>query len=75
MPLVKETIKTEIKTAFEQVMNQSDDDRAGAIDKVADKIASTIVEAIKSVQITYAGGLVAPAMGGPLTGIFKYTIL
>ena len=32
MALVKATIKSEIKEAFTQVMDQQDDDREGAID-------------------------------------------
>lgn len=71
--LVKATIKREIKSAFTQVMNDQGD-RNEAIDKVADKIADAVVNAIKSTQITYSAGLVAPPMGGAVTGTFTYTI-
>ena len=74
MPLVKATIKSELKSAFTAVMDQSDDDRAGALDKVADKLADAIINAIKSQLITYSAGLVAPPTGGPVTGVFNYTI-
>ena len=74
MPLVKATIKSEVKEAFTAVMNQKDDDREGALDKVADKLADAIINAIKSQQITYTAGLVAPSMGGPVTGAFNYVI-
>jgi len=74
MPLVKATIKSEVKDAFTAVMNQKDDDREGALDKVADKLADAIINAIKSQQITYTAGLVAPSMGGPVTGAFNYVI-
>lgn len=74
MPLVKATIKSEVKDAFTAVMNQKDDDREGALDKVADKLADAIINAIKSQQITYTAGLVAPSMGGPVTGTFNYKI-
>lgn len=74
MPLVKATIKSEVKEAFTAVMNQQDDDREGALDKVADKLADAIINAIKSQQITYTAGLVAPSMGGPVTGAFNYVI-
>ena len=74
MPLVKATIKSEVKGAFTAVMNQKDDDREGALDKVADKLADAIINAIKSQQITYTAGLVAPSMGGPVTGAFDYEI-
>ena len=46
----------------------------GVLDKVADKLADAIINAIKSQQITYSAGLVAPSMGGPVTGMFNYTI-
>lgn len=74
MPLVKATIKNEVKEAFTAVMNQQGDDREGALDKVADKLADAIINAIKSQQITYSAGLVAPSMGGPVTGAFNYVI-
>lgn len=74
MPLVKATIKSEVKEAFTAVMNQQGDDREGALDKVADKLADAIINAIKSQQITYSAGLVAPSMGGPVTGTFNYDI-
>lgn len=73
MPLVKETIKAGIKSAFTSVMEDTGD-REAALDKVADKIAATVIDAIKSVQITYGGGLATPPMGGPVEGIFQYTI-
>ncbi|MFR9545357.1 MAG: hypothetical protein SNJ29_07240 [Rikenellaceae bacterium] len=76
MALVHATIKSEVAAAFEAVMTQADDDRSGAIDTVADKIATAIENAIKSMEITYSTGLVAPAgtAGGPVTGTFTYTI-
>ncbi|MCR9011954.1 MULTISPECIES: hypothetical protein [Porphyromonadaceae] len=73
MALEKATIKKEIKTAFVTVMNQQED-REDAIDKVADKIADAVINAIKSVQIDYVTGLVAPPTGGTVTGKFNYII-
>ena len=73
MPLVKATIKAGIKSAFTQVMEQQEN-REEALDKVSDKIADTLVEAIKGMQITYTSGLVAPPMGGPVTGTFQCVI-
>ena len=73
MPLVKETIKAGIKSAVTSVMEDTGD-REAALDKVADKIAATVIDAIKSTQITYSGGLAAPPMGVPVEGIFQYTI-
>lgn len=73
MPLVKASIKGEIKSAFTAVMDQKEN-RGDALDKVADKLADAIINAIKSQQITYSAGLVAPSTGGPVTGMFNYTI-
>lgn len=73
MALVKTAIKEAAKAAFTQVMNQ-EDDREGAIDKVADSLAQTIIAAIQSATITYTGGLIAPPSGGPVTGAFECTI-
>lgn len=74
MPLVKESIKAEVKDAFVSVMKQ-EENRTDALDKVADKIADAVINAIKSMQITYSTGLVAPPMGGPVTGVFTCTIM
>ena len=69
MALSKATIKGEIKSAFTAVMEQ-EQNRDGAIDTVADKIATAVINAIKSATITYTTGLVAPTGGGPVTGAF-----
>lgn len=71
--LVKETIKAGIQSAFTEVMDQ-EEGRKEALDKLAGKIAETVIEAVKSAQISYTAGLIAPAMGGPVTGTFQYTI-
>lgn len=70
--LVKQTIKSEIKSAFTEVMNQANDDRDGALYKVSDKLADAIINAIKSATITYTTGLVTSM--GPVTGTFGNTI-
>lgn len=72
MALVKATIKEEVKLAFMQVINQQDDDREGAVDKVADKLADAVINAIKSATITYTTGLTTSM--GPVTGVFGNTI-
>lgn len=72
MALVKATIKSEIKEAFTPVMGQQDDDREGAIDKVADKLADAVMNAIESATITYTAGLTTSM--GPVTGTFGNTI-
>lgn len=72
MALSKETLKSDIKAAFTGVMNQADDKREDALDKLADKIADAVITQIKSIQIIYTAGLTAPM--GPVTGQFQYTI-
>lgn len=72
--LVKETIKAGIYTAFTEVMDQ-EEGREKALDTLAGKIADAVIEAVKSAQISYTAGLIAPAMGGPVTGTFQYTIV
>ena len=74
MALVRDAIKGDIKSAFTAVMNQEGDDRMGAIDALSGKIADAVVNAINSMEINYTGGLVAPDMGGPITGAFGYQI-
>ena len=65
----KNNIKTDIKAAFESVMYNDDDNREGAIDSLAGKIADTIESAIKSATINYTSGLTAP--NGPVAGVFN----
>ena len=73
MSLVHSTIKGAIVEAFTTVMNQ-EEDREDAIDKVADKLASAIEDAIKRATITYTSGLTARSGGGPVSGTFGNTI-
>lgn len=74
MALNEATIKAGVKDAFTAVMNQ-EEDREGALDKLSSQIAKTIVAAIKSAEVTYVSGLVAPPSGGPVTGKLIHTIV
>ena len=65
----RNSIKTDIVAAFKSEMNNQTDDREGAIDNISDKIAAAIEKAIKSADIVYISGLVAP--NGPVTGTFS----
>ena len=67
----KNTLKADTKQAFVQVMNDSSDDREGALDKVAESLTAAIIKAIKSADINYLAGLIAPPGGGAVTGIFE----
>lgn len=71
MAMVKAAIKAEIKSAYTQVMNDTDD-REASIDKVSDVLADAVINAVKSITITYVSGLTT-AMG-PVTGTFQFTI-
>ena len=64
-------IKEDIAQAFTQVMHEASDDREGAIRRVAAQLAQAVVEAIRSAEVVYTSGLVAPAGGGAVTGKFE----
>lgn len=44
------------------------------MDDVSEKMADVIIEAIRSIEISYQGGLVFPETGEEITGTFKYEI-
>lgn len=71
--LVKETIKSNIKEAFNTVRGDTDSPDL-SIDDLSGILADAVIEAIKSMQITYTAGLMAPPAGGPVTGTLNYTI-
>ena len=71
--LTKGTIQSEIKEAFQAVMDQQEG-REEALDTLSGKIADAVINAIKSVQITYSAGLTTPVGGGAVTGTFQYSI-
>lgn len=72
MALVKDTIKQGFIDACTAVMDDTSDDRTGALDRVAEGYAQAVIAAIKSMKITYTGGLIAAS--GPVTGQFGCTI-
>jgi len=52
MPVVKDTIKTALKTSMIQAMDQSDPDKqSDLLDKSADDLAQIIMEAIQSATV------------------------
>lgn len=69
--LDKATIQAEVKSAFTAVMNDTSNDREGAIDTMASRIADAVIGAIRSAEIVYTSGLAAPPGGGPVTGTFQ----
>jgi ribosome recycling factor len=71
--LVKATIKSSIKKAFKDQAIKKDNPES-ALDDLAGKIADAVIDAIKSAQITYTAGLTTAPGGGPVTGMFNYTI-
>lgn len=71
--LVKETIKANIREAFNTVRGDTDSPDI-SIDDLSGILADAVIEAIKSMQITYTAGLMAPPMGGAVTGTFQCEI-
>lgn len=66
--LNKNTIKRDIIEAINSVKDQ-ETDRDQAINIFADKLADSIINAIRSSTIEYLTGLTSPS--GPVTGIFQ----
>ena len=54
MPLIKATIKAQIKAAY-LAEQTAIDDPAQSLDRIADKLAGIFIEAIKSQTITIVG--------------------
>ncbi|MEG1554588.1 MAG: hypothetical protein RRZ64_08530 [Rikenellaceae bacterium] len=71
--MVKEEIKNNIKSAFNNVRGDTYDADI-SLDTLSDILADAVIDAIKSMKITYTTGLSAPPTGGPVTGVFNYTI-
>lgn len=71
MAMEKAAIKAEIKSAYMKVMNDTEG-REASIDKVSDVLADAVMNAVKSITITYVSGLTSPM--GPVTGTFQFTI-
>lgn len=66
--LNKNNIKSDIIEAINSVKDQ-ETDRDQAINTFADKLADSIINAIRSSTIEYLTGLTSPS--GPVTGIFQ----
>jgi uncharacterized protein (DUF2342 family) len=71
--LDKETIKQGFIDACTAVMNDKSDDRTGTLERVADGYAQTVIDAIKSMKISYTTGLMAGSVA--VTGTFECKIL
>ena len=54
--LIKQTIKQGFIDACKAVMDDKSDDRDGALDRVMDGFAQTVIDAIKSATITAPNG-------------------
>lgn len=78
MTLVKETLKNEIKAAFDEVKTYdgtSGKNGDAAIEKLCDTIANSVDKYIKSATVSssHVITLVAPSGGGPVTGTITTT--
>lgn len=69
--LNKNRLKGKIKDAFEQEQNE-EQNANDSLDRVAEKLATAIIDEIKELTITYNGGLTAP--NGAVAGTFKNTV-
>lgn len=68
MALNKITLQQDIKQAFKD-MKQADTDEEQGLNMFCDKLASALDKYVRSAQINYITGLVAPQ--GPVTGTFN----
>jgi hypothetical protein len=66
-------LKEKIKAAFEAEQTENAD-YDGSLNRISQKIAEGCIEEIQQMTITYTAGLVAPSGGGPVTGVFEFTI-
>lgn len=71
--LIKKVIQANIREAFITVQGDTDCPDI-SIDDLSGILADAVIDAIKSMQITYTAGLVAPPGGGAVTGVFNCTI-
>ncbi|MGJ1244281.1 hypothetical protein [Sphingobacterium siyangense] len=71
MALSKTRLKNKIIEAFHNEQTEEQDHEA-ALDRIADKLASCLIDEIKELKINYTGGLTAP--NGPVNGTFNATI-
>ena len=65
--LDKNRLKAKIRAAFEYEQNE-EENANNSLDRIADKLATAIIEEIKELRINYTSGLVAPSSGGGVTG-------
>ncbi len=73
MALVQSRLKAKIKAAFEAEQSEEVDHNA-SLDRIADKLATAIIEEIQFLKVNYTTGLVAPSGGGPVTGTITHTV-
>jgi hypothetical protein len=71
MALNVNRLKNLIKEAFVSEQTEEEDYDA-SLDRVSQKLAVAIIDEIKSLEINYQSGLVAPK--GAVTGAIKHTI-
>jgi hypothetical protein len=65
--LDKTRLKGKIRAAFEYEQNE-EENANDSLDRIADKLATAIIDEIKELKINYTTGLVAPSTGGTVTG-------
>ncbi|WP_160711294.1 hypothetical protein [Chitinophaga solisilvae] len=64
-------LRNTIRAAFNEAEEKND--AGAAMDRIAEKLAKAIVAEVRQLKITYTAGLNSTS-GGPVSGIFNYTI-
>lgn len=73
MSLNQERLKNKIATVLDECQQETTDPNESK-NKLADRLATAIIDEIKQLKITYSNGLVAPSGAGPVTGSLNVTI-
>ncbi|MCO5230139.1 MAG: hypothetical protein M9958_03185 [Chitinophagales bacterium] len=73
MALNKQILKTKIKNLLNGLKDE--ENQADAIEQFADELSTAIDDYVKEAEIIYTAGLVAPPLGGTVTGVFEGNLI
>lgn len=71
MALNKENLKSDLKSIFEATINDNSGAEA-SLEKFVDDLSGVLIKHIKTLDIRYVNGLVAP--NGAVTGTINHTV-
>ena len=74
MALNTTSLSSALQSAFLANLGAATAEQTTQIQNMSNSIASAIQAFVESATITYSTGLIAPAGGGPVTGLFGSTI-